>query len=89
MAKYALEIYEPDSVDDLVVSWEAEQPFPTFTRGDLINQGFLITGGGPSSPLLRVLNVEHIIWSHQGGIKHKLCVYTTEAESNEETRLAP
>jgi hypothetical protein len=88
MKAYGLEIYEPDATETVVISLESDQPFQTISRGDLVNQGFLVEGGSGGTPLLRVVNVEHIVWVTNGAIKHKVCVYTAEVESSNKTRLS-
>jgi hypothetical protein len=84
---YHLEIYLPGSTQDALVVFFSDNPFLTIQAGDLINPGgweqaVQVTG------LLRVVNVEHIIWTLRNTVKHKVCVFTEETEDTRETRLS-
>lgn len=87
--RYVLEIYVPDSFDDVWVQFESDTPFLCIHAGELINPG---TWEGSKSPMeiLEVLQVEHILWDGEAGIpKHKTCVYTTAVKGTAEARLHP
>lgn len=83
--RYYLEIYSPDSADDVWVSFEADSPFGAIAVGDIINPGMW---DGSQSPMrvLKAVAVEHILWDIQE-LKHKVMVFTTEVEGTRELRL--
>lgn len=73
---YHLEIYEPDSKEDVLWNTASKQPFLTINVGDFINQSLMIRDGGPQTERLQVVEVEHIIWNNDQQLNHKLMVYT-------------
>lgn len=84
--RYSLEIYEPGSAYDPWVNFLSNSPFLAISKGDIINPG---TWDNSQSPMkvLKVLNVEHMIWEIENDhITHKLCVFTEEVEGTEELR---
>lgn len=82
---HQLEIYEPGSADDVWVTFTADAPFMSISVGDIVNPGLWANSESPMK-VLRVVNVEHIIWEHEGIAKHKLCVFTDEVEGTRELR---
>jgi hypothetical protein len=84
--EYHLEIYLPGSADDVWVSFQALQPFMAFSKGDILNPG-LWTGSKAPMRVLRILNVEHIVWEASGHISHKVMLFTEEVEGTRELRL--
>lgn len=90
--EYILEIYPPDVFETPILTVKSSTPFPTIRRGDLINprtfSTFDITHVKVRG-LLRIVNVEHILWSSkQRGVKHKICLFTTDEPDTSETRSA-
>lgn len=87
---YMLEIYRPGSMYDVLVYLGSDTPFMTIQTGDIINPRTLENVVEQLSPrtVLRVLGVEHMIWEGQGIMKHKLCVFTSEAPDSAEERVS-
>ncbi len=84
---YSLEIYEPQSMENAWIVFHSTSPFMSISAGDIINPGIW---EGSKSPMkvLRVLNVEHIVWqSKEGDVKQKVMVYSEEVEGTSELRL--
>lgn len=77
--EYILEIYEPESFHDTLVSFSARNPFLNINIGDIINPGTWLKSQSPIK-VLRVVGREHIIWQTNEKIKHKLCIYTEEVD---------
>lgn len=77
--KYHLEVYMPGSFKDLWVTFSSPTPFMAISTGDIINPSIW---EGSQSPMkvLRVINVEHIIWEIDGNAKHKICVYSEDVD---------
>lgn len=72
MDLYSLEIYEPDSDNDVLELIINETPFLPISRGDRLN-----TPGTCRKPgMVRVRDVEHIVWNVRGVIKHKVLLFT-------------
>jgi hypothetical protein len=96
--EYQLEIYRPGSCDSsgIVRVFSAPVPFLPIRPGDLLNTK---TWGKVEWPLLRVVNVEHLISeTSPGGIDpsgsftHRVLLYTESVPDVPETRrktLAP
>ena len=84
--EYMLEIYEPGSVENVWVYFKTSSPFGAISIGDLINPN-LWEGSQSPMRILRVVNVEHIIWEVNSTVKHKVMVFTEEIEGSEEARL--
>lgn len=84
--EYSIEIYEPESGDNCWVAFSSSSPFMGISVGDIVNP---VTWEGSQSPMkvLRVINVEHMIWETDTKVKHKVMVYTEEVEGTEELRL--
>jgi uncharacterized protein YfbU (UPF0304 family) len=72
---YTLEIYEPDSREDVLAVLTADYPFLQISSGDLIHPAALAGGSRLYPDRLRVTNVEHILLG-KNDTKHKICVYT-------------
>lgn len=84
MKSYVLEIYAPGTADDPLCRYESDTPFGAINSGDLLNAILTPTG----DHLLRVNQVEHIIWETKAeGLRHRLCVFTEHAENMRETRI--
>jgi len=84
--QYEIEIYEPNSADDVWAVFDSSTPFMTISKGDILNPG---TWSNSQSPMkvLRVINVEHVIWESGAKVTHKLLVFTEEVEGTRELRL--
>ena len=83
---YHVEIYEPTGPGsdkrEVLGAFQSKQPFLSINVGDFINQSFMVRNGAPWTERLRVTEIEHIIWGSNGGVKHKIMVFTeTETES--------
>jgi hypothetical protein len=92
--EYRLEIYRPGSCDNhgCIKVFTSAAPFLPIRVGDLLNA---TTWGKDSSEwkLLRVLNVEHLIFEKSGGgidpsgrTVHQALVYTERVPDTVETR---
>lgn len=85
IGEYILEIYSPRSVDDVWVTFESSTPFMQISVGDSVNPGLWPSSQSPMR-ILRVIQVEHIIWESENKVKHKVLVFTEEVESSEITQ---
>jgi len=83
---YSLEIYEPGSTESCWVSFQSDSPFMAINRNDIIEPN-LWPGSRAPQTVLRVVNVEHILWEASGISKHKVLVYTEEVDGTRELRL--
>ncbi len=70
------------------MTFESDMPFLAISAGDIVNPG-LWPGSESPIKVLRVTNVEHIIWTKGDVVKHKLCVFTSEREGTRELRKVP
>lgn len=92
MQRYMLEVYEPDSTDDLAANFESDTPFLAIQKGDLLT-AFGVNGGKnqyvpeTAKLVLRVVAVEHIVWVGEAGPRHKVCVFTRGEENTREARF--
>ena len=86
MEKYILEIFAPNSADEVIKKIESKDPFINIAKGDIINTQ-LWKETDSKDDILRVLNVEHIIWEVDKRINHKLCIFTERSQNTPETRL--
>ena len=84
--EYELEIYEPKSADDCWVTFSSTSPFPSINKGDIVNPSLWSNSQSPMK-VLRVINVEHLIWEINAQIRHKLMVFTEEVDGTRELRL--
>ena len=82
---YFLEIYEPGSAEDVLKTFESNIPFLGIARGDYFSPSWILTDA--RTGLLRVVNIEHIIWEVGDRVKHKICVFTEDVENTKEIRL--
>lgn len=81
--KYTYEIYIPGSTDDVWVVFYSDTPFIPLHRGDLLNPG-LWEGSQSPMKILRVLNVEHLLWESDSIVKQKVMIYSEEVDVEEE-----
>ena len=91
--EYRLEIYRPGSCDSggSIKVFSAATPFLPIRVGDLLNTK--TWGKDVEWPLLRVLNIEHLISETSSGgidpsgrITHQVLLYTESAPDTAETR---
>jgi len=93
--EYRLEIYRPGSChsDGCIQTFTAGTPFLPIRVGDLLNTK--AWGKDVEWPLLRVLNVEHLISSASvgidpsGNVTHQVLLYTESVRDADETRCKP
>ena len=88
-SKYTLEIYEPGSSENAWVVFQSDTPFMSFHAGDLINPQAWGDAAGSFMDMLRVVNVEHIVWqvNENTDAKHKLCIFTEVVKDTDGVRL--
>jgi hypothetical protein len=67
---YSFEVCSPGSMEPFIL-YESATPFGSIRQGDLLNMPDSNANG-----LLRVSNIEHILWATKGTIKHKTILYT-------------
>lgn len=91
--KYTLEIYSPGECenDGVLVSLDSDvAPLPIAT-GDLLNlRSFEGACERAGTKLVRVINVEHLLWGPQGQntwSTHKIMIYTTSVTDDLVTRV--
>lgn len=84
--EYMLEIYLPQSTDDVWVYFTSASPFMQFCIGDIVNPH---VWEGSQSPLkvLQVVGVEHLVWETDSTLKHKVMVFTKEVNGTPALRL--
>lgn len=84
MKKYILEICAPGESSEAVKALESSEPFLSISKGDFLNPRTLnIDVDG----LMRVVNIEHIIFGTENDLTHKMCIFTEAAPDTYETRL--
>jgi hypothetical protein len=76
-AVYILEIYYPQSRQDVWRTFESSTPFMSFHEGDIVDPS---SWSGSRSPLrvLRVTEVHHALSERNEQLQHKLEVFTEE-----------
>lgn len=84
---YFLEIFAPESIEDALITFESDQPFQSYHKGDLISPRVWTNNPYPNH-VLQVSNVEHMIFYAESGTRiwDKLCVYTVLIFDIEEIR---
>jgi hypothetical protein len=89
LMKYSLEIYSPNSTLDVIATFEADSPFISIEKGHILNPAFFSSYDNSRRMTLQVINVEHIIWQHEGSKQptQKVCIFTKEIDNNPEVRL--
>lgn len=90
MKKYILEIYAPNNTDDVVGYFESSTPFCSLQKGELLNPAFYNSYTDNPGTIMKIINVEHIIWQHEGQPEptQKLCVFTTAVQNTAEVRIS-
>lgn len=83
MKRYCIEIYEPESTRDVLVSFYSDDPFLAISQEDAINLAAFPEGQTSLPGCLRVTRVEHLLFESESGAKHKLCVYTARVQDAE------
>lgn len=74
-SKYVLEVYEPKSNETVAFSFNSDQPFGSFSVGDLLWNDVLY-----QSQRLKIEAIEHLVWEIKGShITHKICIFTSQA----------
>ena len=88
MKKYELEIYEPESKSDVLVSFESTTPFMGISKGEVLNPAFFSAYNKNPEKVLKVTQVEHVLWQHEGQEepKQKILIFTQELDNNSESR---
>jgi hypothetical protein len=86
MKKYALEVYAPDTIEDVVGDFESDTPFMSINIGDILNNQTW-ENANFGGKLLRVVRLEHFIWKSGDDIKHKIGVMTELVENNKNARM--
>jgi hypothetical protein len=84
ITEYTLEIFTPGSLDDVWVTFSSPTPFMTISVGDIINPSVWEDSRSPMK-VMRVVDVEHIIWETSGNAKHKIEIYTKEVDGGRGT----
>jgi hypothetical protein len=84
--EFTLEIYGSGETDVPLAAFRSDNPFPTISKGDLVNPVRLAPHTSRSATMLRVTRVEHILWELNGDPKHKVCVYTAEVADSPSLR---
>jgi len=87
-AEFSLEVYYPGSMEHAWVYFKSSTPFMPINVGEIVNPGIWEDSQSPMK-VLRVVNVEHIIWETSNRIKQKVMVFTEEVEGTEELRISP
>lgn len=80
--RYILEIYEPMDHKTVLAHFESSSPFGAICKGDIIDPRN--SGTANPSQVLRVLSVEHMLWTHGKDIAHKVCICTDAVEPSDE-----
>lgn len=82
---YILEICAPNSIEDVVQTFESTTPFLSISKGDLMNPRTW-NNYNYQGKILKVVGVEHIIWKNEKEVKHKICIFTEETNDSEKSR---
>ena len=77
--KFYLEIYDPDSAEEVADNFASDAPFQPMHVGDLITMD-----GHSGDFLYRVERIEHIILNK--GLTWKICVFTSRIPNTSEAR---
>ena len=85
-SSYDLEIYEPGSTYDLWTSFKSASPFMGFSVGDIINPGPWLESMHPEK-VVRIVGIEHMIFTSKEKVNHKLCIFTEEIDNTPEARV--
>ena len=77
---YILEIYEPGSTQDTLVTYKSSKPFPAMHRGEVLRP----LGRGEQSPgtALMIRHVLYMTWDFAGPTKIKTCIFTSKVSDN-------
>lgn len=88
MKKYQIEIYLPGSKLDVLMSFESKEPFMSINKGEILNPAFFPSYENNPDKLLKVTQVEHILWQHneQEDPTQKILIYTEEVDNKIESK---
>jgi hypothetical protein len=70
--RYLIEVYEPGSETDVLMSFSAGQPFQAVSVGDWLVPFPL----GDVGDKVKAVRVQHLIWESDDQVSHKLMVFT-------------
>lgn len=84
-SEYILEVYEPDSLDDVWVVFSSSSPFMPFRSGEILNPMLWPDSHSPMK-VLRIVGVEYLVWEGEGKVKQKVMVFTKELDNSRESR---
>lgn len=85
--RYILEVNEPGETEVAAAIFESDVPFGAIAVGDLLDTSVWKDSTKPGV-LLRVVNINHIIWDFGKGLAHKICIFTKAEENDRHTKLA-
>ncbi len=84
---YTLEVYEAGSARNVLATFESVAPFAPINVGELVNTAMFRWSYHPQQ-VLRVVGIEHIIWScDEKTLMHKICVFTVLEENTPQARF--
>lgn len=88
MKKYQLEIYIPGSKLDTLANFESNDPFIKINKGEILNPAFFPSYENNPNKLLKVTQIEHILWQHdmQEEPTQKVLIFTEEIDNNIESK---
>jgi uncharacterized protein len=72
---YCLEVYAPDSRQEVLAVFYSDKPFGPIARGDSLHPGADEWGREILPDALEVTHVQHMLMGEQAA-KHKICVFT-------------
>lgn len=84
--KYELEIYEPNSKLDTLQNFISNSPFMPVSKGEILNPAFFSGYSNNPGKILRVTQVEHIIFEAHSDVVQKILVFTEEIDNKPESR---
>jgi hypothetical protein len=85
--QYYLEIYEPGSGHDVLVSFDGQTPFGAIHTGDILNPRCWEGASDLVKGALEVVRIEHMVWDVKSHIGHKTCVFTKVIPDTAESRI--
>lgn len=88
--RYRLDIFEPGSTENAWMRFSSPTPFMSINVGDLINPSIWPETGAhllEVIQMMRVVNLEHVVWLEKGQVNHTTFVYTEQVEDIEEVKL--
>lgn len=85
ITEYILEIYEPGCTEDVCIVFNSSNPFIAINVGDILNPTTW-PNAESAKDVLRVVNVEHLLWEINGDIKQKILIFTEAVQNTEDLR---